>query len=148
MDNPYLLVAMRYIHILSAMILVGGLVFDLFCVKPALRVIDDSLRDSITAVIRKQFFRLQIIGIAGLLISGIFNWVISAATYRDMGAAGNALIGIKVLLALAVFAVVFLRSTNMIKSDKAAKMINIHLVTIIVLLAAILRYLRLAHLAG
>ena len=75
----------------------------------------------------------------------MYNWVHLAAEYREIGPSGNALIGTKVLLAAILFAVVWARGAGFIKSDKTAAMINVHLAAIIILLAAVLRHLRLAH---
>ncbi len=141
-------IIMRLIHIVSAVAAVGGLLFAMFCVKPSMRVLDDGLCDSVLEVMRKRFMRIQIIAIIGLVISGVYSWMQTEMTYKAMGGAGNALIGVKVLLAMIMFAVVFMRATDMIKSEKAAQMIVIHLAAVVIVLAVILRTLRLAHLAS
>lgn len=144
MDHPILAIVMRYLHIVSAIAAVGGLIFAITCLRPALRVIEGGLSDSILQAVRRRFLKLQALSILGLIISGVYGWMVFAAEYRDMGPKGNALIGTKVLLAMILFGVVWARGVNLIKSEKAAQMINIHLAAIIILLGAVLRSLRLA----
>ncbi len=136
---------MRYIHIVSAISVVGGITFVMICLKPAMRLLDESQRDSMMQVVRGRFHKVVIAGIVGLTISGVFNWMASVEAYSKFKPASDALIGTKVLLALIMFAVVGARMSNIIKSDKLAQMINIHLAAIVILLAAILRYQRLLH---
>ena len=143
MDNPILSVAMRYIHIVSAIIAVGGMAFMLFCVSPAVRLLDDKLRESLVGLMHSRFQRVVWFCIAGLVISGTYTWILFADDYKKMGPMGNALIGTKVLLAIIMFAVVGARSMGMMKNARAALMINIHLGAIVILLGGILRYLHL-----
>jgi hypothetical protein len=73
----------------------------------------------------------------------------AVATYREMGAAGQGLIGAKVALALAMFAVVFARAAGMPAVARNARFwhrFNLHLAAVVILLAGVLRYLRLEHL--
>ena len=133
---------MRYIHIVSAIAAVGGLVFAAACLKPAVRVLEESFKDSLLSVVRARFDRLLLIAIVGLVVSGAYNWYMLADQYKAMGPKGNALIGTKTLLAIIMFAVIGARRMGMV-NEKAASMINIHLAAIVILLGAILRYFRL-----
>ncbi len=145
MDHPVLLIVMRYLHIVSAIVAVGGVTFSAFCLRQPALALPEAQRDPLLGAVRRRFAKLQWLAIAGLVLSGAYNWMLSAGTYKAMGPVGNALIGTKVLLALILFAVVWARGANLIRSDKAAAMINVHLAAIIILLAAVLRYYRLAH---
>ncbi len=142
MENPVLDIFMRYLHVVSAVLAVGGLCFMPICVAPAVRLLDDGLGESVLKIVRSRFHRLLWICIAGLVVSGVYNWVGLAQVYKDMGPKGNALIGTKVLLALIMFVVAGLGTGGVIK-PKAAGMINIHLAAVVILLAAVLRYYRL-----
>jgi len=143
--NMILPIFMRYVHIVSVATVVGGLLFLPFCVLPAVKDLDQALREKVTQAVTRRFYRVLWVGVCGLIISGVYNWVQSAGLYKEMGPAGNALIGTKVLLALGVFVMVGLGSAGLVK-PKACRMVNIHLVATIMLLAAILRHLRLEHL--
>ena len=149
MDHPALLIVMRLLHIVGAILLVGGTAFILTCAVPALRTIDDTWRDTVLTLLRKRFARWVWIGIAMLLISGTYNWIASAGEYKAMGPIGNALIGTKVLIAIILFALIWAQQTGLVRhrSPRAALMINIHLGAVVIILAVVLRHFRLEHLA-
>ena len=136
---------MRYIHIASAISVVGGLVFLLICLIPAVRLLDDGFSESWMKVIRERFTRLLWIGIVGLIVSGVYNWVLGASTYKAIGPIGNAIIGFKVLLAMIMFTVVWAGSMGLLK-PKVCHMVNIHIAALVILLAVILRHMRLEYL--
>ena len=148
MDNPTLIIIMRYIHIVSAITAVGGIMFCMLCLSPAVRLLDDGFRDSLLKLVHGRFLRVLWVCIAGLTISGVFAWMHWAPIYKDMGPLGNALIGTKVLLAVMMFAVVGARSIGMIKNPRVALMINIHLAAGVILIAAILNQYRVAHMTA
>ena len=136
---------MRYVHIVSAMAAVGGLMFFLICLTPAVRLLDDGFSESWMKVIRRRFVKMLWISIVGLLVSGVYNWMLSAGTYKAMGGIGNALIGMKALLALILFVVVWVGSVGLLK-PRVCYMINIHLAAVVILLAVVLRHARLEYL--
>lgn len=145
MEQDILQIVMRYIHIVAAIFVVGGLGFYAICLTPAMRLLDDGFSESWSKMIQKRFVRLLWVGIAGLLVSGVYNWMKSVQTYKAMGASGNALIGTKVLLALLIFAIVWAGSIGLLK-PKTWQKSALHLAAIVILLATILRYFRLEHL--
>ncbi len=147
MNHPALQIAMRYVHIVSAILLVGGVSFMALCFSPAVRLLDEAFRESVVKMVQHRFSKVAWLAAGGLVISGVYNWGMSAATYKAMGPAGNALIGTKALLALIIFAVMWAGGAGMLK-HKPARMINIHLAAVVILIAVVLRYLRLDHLAG
>ena len=150
MENPILLVAFRYVHIVAAIFAVGGLSFMLICLTPATRVLDDNFRKSLLEMVAKRFSVAQNIAIIALLVSGAYNWIVNNETYSAIRPWGQMLIGIKALLAFVMFAIVWAQMFGFIKSDNPKRwlMINVHLAAIVILLAAILRHLRLEHIAG
>jgi len=145
MDSAVLQILMRYVHIVSAIMAVGGLSFMLLCLLPVVRVLDDGFSEAWIRLIRARFHKILWISIGGLVISGLYNWVLLGPTYKAMGALGNALIGIKVLLAMIMFGTVWVGQVGILR-PKVCQMINIHLAAAIILLAAALRYFRLEHL--
>ena len=148
MDHAVLQIVMRYAHILSAVTAVGGLLFMAFCLAPVARLLADDARQPFVESVHKRFLCIVNVAIILLIVSGVYNWGLLAQTYKSMGPVGNALLGIKVLLALIMFVVIWLRTAGLFKNDKAARMINVHLAAIVILLAVILRYYRLEYLAG
>ena len=149
MEHVVLQIVMRYLHLTSVIVAVGGWAFLLICLRPATRMVETSLRDTVTNLTQQKFARVLWFAIGGLIVSGIYNWVLLAKEYKQVGAIGNALIGTKVLLAVVMFAIIWLRAIGLIKGrERMFLSINIHLAALIVLLAAILRYYRLTHGAG
>ena len=137
---------MRYIHILSAVTATGGMAFILICLTPAMRLVDEKFRDSVLQIVHHRFLRVVWLSILGLVVSGTYNWIQLAGTYKAMGPIGNAMIGVKVLLAIVMFTVVGFRSIGWIKKPRTALMVNVHLAAAVILLGAVLRHLRLEHL--
>ncbi len=145
MDHAFIQVVMRYIHIVSAIVLVGGTSFVAIAMLPSMRLLEDNLRASVQKMAMDRFIRAVWIGIAGLIVSGAYNWIMLAPSYKAMGPAGNILIGIKVLLALGLFAFVWAFRIGLVKVPiRAYLIINLHIAAIVILLAAILRTLRAA----
>ncbi|MCC7146310.1 MAG: hypothetical protein IT443_07680 [Phycisphaeraceae bacterium] len=138
----------RYVHVVSALLMLGAMSAVIFCVWPATRLLDEGLRSSLHQLVQNRLGRIFWIAAAGLIVSGVYNWIKLAAVYRDMGPLGNALIGTKVLLAAILLALYWARQTRLLQkgSDRSWLMIYLHLGAIILLLAAVLRYFRLEHL--
>ncbi|MBI1335337.1 MAG: hypothetical protein GC164_00065 [Phycisphaera sp.] len=148
MHNLVLQIVMRYLHIVSAIIAVGGVSFISLALLPGTKMLDEQLRQSTLALITRRFNIVVWWCVGGLVVSGVYNWMLLAQTYKDMGPIGNALIGTKVLLALLLFAVIWAQSVGIgkNKSPKFWLMMKLHLAAIVILLASILRYYRLEHL--
>lgn len=106
--NDVLLYVLRWIHIASAVTLLGGMIFALAAALPAVRSLPDAqtIGDSIAA----RFRPLLIAAILLLLGSGLYNYL----TKHNMPPVYHMLFGMKFLLALHVFAVGFfsLRAGN------------------------------------
>ena len=143
MDHAFPIL-MRYVHIVSAVIAVGGSAFIAMCLLPATRLVDDSFRASLMQLVQKRFARVVWVCIGGLVISGVYNWVLLSDQYKAMGAKGNALIGTKVLLSIVLFAVVGAQNFGLLKlKPRPYLVLNLHLAAAVILLAAILRHFRL-----
>jgi len=145
MEHATIQITMRAVHIVSAIFLVGGLSFFILCLWPAVRLLDDSFGDSWMKMVQQRFARVMWASVAGLVVSGVYNWMLNVRTYKEMGAAGNALIGSKVLIALILFAVLWAGSIGWMK-PKVSQRVAIHLATVVILLAVALRYFRLEYL--
>ena len=138
-------IAMRYLHIVAAILAVGGTAFVLLCLSPALRVVNEQFAGSVMEMVRQRFLRVLWFSIAALTISGGWNWYRLNDAYRVIRPWGQALIGSKVLLAFILFGLIWAQAIGMTRlKPRAALMINVHLAAIIILLGSILRYLRMA----
>lgn len=98
--NEILPLIFRWMHIIPAIVMVGGVIFMRFCLvanaphSPSLLDENDQLR--------KRWARLVMISTMCLLVSGLYNAATKAMTY-DLSNIYNALLGIKMLLAFVVF---------------------------------------------
>src|SRR5438270_12057971 len=101
---------MRIVHILSAITLVGGILAWRFGVTPSLAILADEERQSAEEAITTTWRPAVLYSVAGLLISGIYNYI----RWRSGGLPPeyHALIGVKFLLALHVFAVAILATRH------------------------------------
>ena len=97
-------VVMRIVHVLSAVMLIGGLSFFLIGVGPAMRLLDDDLRAQILTLARRSFFKVSHAAISLLLISGAWNWYVNIEAYRAVANKGllQGMLGFKALLGIAI----------------------------------------------
>lgn len=99
MDFELLLpVISRWIHVGTAIVLVGGTTFFRFVVMPALGEESADLVERI----RQGWKKFVHAGIALFLVSGLYNFVIMLPNHKGDGLY-HGLVGTKILLALAVF---------------------------------------------
>ena len=95
-------VASRFLHVLTAIILLGGSTFMLLVILPSLQASEDSLRKSMASTIRDRWKRFVHLGIAIFLLTGFYNYFQAMPKHKGDGLY-HALVGTKILLALAVF---------------------------------------------
>ena len=106
----------RWLHIVPAVILVGGTLFMRFSLVPASEELNASteLRESI----RKRWARLVMLSVTFLLVSGLYNTMLKMRGFETADTAYNALLLLKIILALAIF---FLASVMSGRSKMAQK---------------------------
>ncbi|MCA9211866.1 MAG: hypothetical protein KDB27_02280 [Planctomycetales bacterium] len=97
---------LRWVHILSAIALVGGAFFTKFAFVPGMSAISDGVqREAVASQIRGKWSKVVMATSGLLLISGLINVMGIISTYgTNFDGPYHALVGIKLLLALAVFA--------------------------------------------
>jgi len=88
----------RWLHIGSAIVLLGGSICLRFAVGPVLKNESQELREAV----RGRWKRFVHAAIAGLLISGIYNYVRAVPGHRGDGL-WHAMVDTKIILALGVF---------------------------------------------
>lgn len=111
----FLELATRWLHILSAVILVGGTIFIRLSVVPALNKTDSA--SEIFESIRSVWSKMVMGSVLFLLLSGIVNIYLKAVTYK-LEVVYLTLLALKFVLALIVF---FLVSLLAGRSERAAK---------------------------
>lgn len=96
-----LLVIMRWIHIASMATLIGGLIYGRLVMAPAIATLAPDAGESLSDTAARFFRPLVFAAIAGLVVSGTFN-LLTTTGHRPIY---HMLLGVKLLLALHVFAV-------------------------------------------
>jgi uncharacterized membrane protein len=98
--NDILGLVSRWLHIIPAILLAGGILFMRFALVPAANesAASAELRESI----RRRWSKLVMISVLFLLISGLYNAAMKAIGF-ELSGMYNALLLIKIVLALAVF---------------------------------------------
>lgn len=104
------LAALRWAHILAAMVAVGGLFYARFGLLPAVQELDESTQEKLHDGIRKRWLPWVIGAITLLLASGLANFLLfndAAQAWEDgtwmKSTKYHALFGVKFLLAMGVF---------------------------------------------
>lgn len=132
-----LAIFMRFLHIASAITLVGGAAAWRFAGAPAAAWLNGETRNKVENAFAAAWRPFAIAGILGILISGIFNFL----RKTGLTPAYHAIFGVKILLALHIFAVLILAA----RPDNPKRMRQLTGVVIsgilIVALSAVLRWL-------
>ena len=105
MSVALLPLVMRWIHILSAIVTLGGSIFVRFVLMPsAQQVLDDKAHAQLREAVTKRWMKFVHTCILLFLVSGFYNYIAIQAPAHHGQAIYHMLFGIKFLLALAVFA--------------------------------------------
>lgn len=98
-------VLFRWLHVGTAIVVLGGSVFMRFVLMPAAAELPDDQHDALRGRVMGRWKKFVMIGIALFLISGFYNYfVVSIPKHKgDAGKLYHPLIGTKILLAFVVF---------------------------------------------
>lgn len=149
-SNEYIVLVSRWIHLATAIVLVGGAAFMRFALIPsAVEVLDDATHRSLREAIRKRWAKFVHIGIALLLLTGGLNFAILSIPPKIHPIPYHPIFGVKLLAALAIF---FLATALVGRSPGLARIrensrtsLNrlLALATLIVVLSGVLHVVRL-----
>lgn len=130
-------IAMRALHILSALTLLGGALAWRFGAIPAAAALAEETRAKVGDALAAAWRPWVLASIAGLLVSGTYNFLHKT----NLPPAYHMVFGIKVLLALHVFAVAFLAAKQ--GNARRGRMLTGLAASgvLIVILSAVLRWL-------
>jgi len=131
---------MRFLHILSAITLVGGALTWKFAFLPATQPLSGETRSKTGDALARAWRPFVIAAILGSLISGTWSFV-GKMQSGSLPAAYQPVIGIKILLALHVFAALWLVTAP--GNEKRGRQLTgvVFSAIVIVILAAVLRWL-------
>jgi hypothetical protein len=140
----------RWLHVASAVVGVGAFVFLGLVLYPALKAQDAAVRQAVTGQVLPRVRRLVHWALGLLLLTGFYNYlVVSIPKVRaeGIGSLYHPVIGIKILLALALFGTATAAlsfapvSDNMQARRERWVTVNIIMAVVILLLSAFLRRL-------
>ena len=95
---------MRWVHIVAAVVLVGGTFFQWYALLPAAATLEDDARQKFRAALLAKWKIIVPIGILMFLASGFYNYLAVTRFAHQGDKLYNMLFGIKFLLAMGVFA--------------------------------------------
>lgn len=93
---------LRWVHILSAITLMGGALFMRFTLLPAVASLDEATQTQLHNAVRQRWARIVATCSGLLLISGLVN-AVSVIKQYELDPVYHMLVMVKLLLALAVF---------------------------------------------
>src|SRR5205823_5464688 len=109
MSDPLfpLLLALRYMHILGAIALMGGTIFMRFALAPVVAGMEPMAKADFHEKVRRRWAKYVALAAALLLVSGLINLIL-AGRYQfesmlGMGKGYHMVVGIKFLLSLPIF---------------------------------------------
>jgi uncharacterized membrane protein len=132
-------VIMRWLHITSAMVLIGGVLYARMVIVPAMQALSAAEQSTLGAAMAARYRSLLYLAILLLTGTGIYNFVINLGR----GPLYQALLGIKILLVLHVFAVglLIVKPSN---PKRARQMTGVVISGLIIIaISAVLRQLHL-----
>lgn len=100
--EEWLSVLSRWVHVGTAIVILGGSAFMRFVLMPAAHELPDSEHQALRLRVQSRWKRFVHAGIALFLISGFYNYFQAMPLHKGDGLY-HALLGIKMLLAFAVF---------------------------------------------
>src|SRR5262245_10322600 len=122
MNDPLfpLLLALRYMHILGAIALMGATIFMRFALLPAVAKLDPAVKATLHDEVRSCWSKFVMAASGLLLISGITNLALAGRYHFDLPKDSyyHMIVGIKLLLALPIF---FVASVLAGRSELAKK---------------------------
>tara|TARA_R110002111_G_scaffold226678_2_gene288298 strand:- start:363 stop:821 length:459 start_codon:yes stop_codon:yes gene_type:complete len=143
-------VLMRWLHIGSAALLLGGMALIVLSAGPAKSLMDN---DDAKAVFRKIELRFRWVlaaAVFGLIVSGVYQWVIFGQVYQEIGGLALGLLSVKVLFATMLFALLWAFQVESMLHPKAKlwRWMNLSLAVLVVMMAGVLRFIRLGDVIG
>ena len=132
-------VIMRWLHISSVVVLVGGVLYARLVIAPALATLPPQEQDALGDTMAARYRSLLYLAVLFLLGTGVYNMVMNLGR----GPLYQSLLGIKILLVLHVFAVGFLIVKP--KNPKRTRQMTGIVISglVIVAISAVLRQLHL-----
>jgi len=130
-------IVMRFLHILSAVTLVGGALLWRFGTIPALEPLSADVKTKVGNAVAAAWRPVILTAMVGVLLSGMYQYM----NMKNVPSAWHAVIGVKFLGVLHLFAVGFLVTGQ--NNEKRSRQLTGIVISgvLVIILAAVLRYL-------
>lgn len=92
----------RWLHVGTAIVLLGGTAFQWLVLRPAAQALSDAEHQQLRERVMERWRKIVGLGIGLLLITGFYNYLV-APNPADVWKVYHPVMGIKILLALAIF---------------------------------------------
>ena len=138
-------ILMQWLHVVAAVLAVGGVACVRFAILPAIEELDEGAREELLEVIQTRF--RQIISMGLLLVTGLYNVGVAASAGTLTTPAYLHPVIVKIVLALIVFKIAFMLmipgpAFSGVKANRKKWLtINFVLGLVVILIAAYLRRL-------
>jgi uncharacterized membrane protein len=96
-------IASRWVHIATAIVILGGTVFMRFVLLPAAEPLPPAEHDALRARLTARWKKFVMIGIALFLLSGFYNYLAVSVPKHHGDKTYHAWMGIKIIIAFGVF---------------------------------------------
>jgi uncharacterized membrane protein len=117
----WIAIVSRWVHIGSAIVLVGGLVFLRFVLGPAAKQLPDDAHETLKALVLGKWKMVVHAGFGLFWISGLYNYLVVMRPLHSGDKIYHMLLGIKILLALIVtFLSIFLVGRSKVSAGMRA----------------------------
>lgn len=134
----------RWMHILPAIVAVGGSIFMRMALLPAVTALPDSERPKFHEAVRSRWSKWVAGSILFLVVSGFYNFFYNTRTF-NLPPVYQMLFGVKFLLALQVFAVASIFSGRSALAQRLRQNprpwlnLNVTLAVLVVLISGVMR---------
>ncbi len=132
-------------HIGSASLIIGGLALIVLSASPIRALTRSEQLDAVIKRIETRYRWVLAAAVLGLVISGIYQWVIFGPAYQERGTLVLIVLSVKILLAVLFFALMWAFQVESMVDDQARawRWMNLALAVLVLMLAGTVRYLRL-----
>lgn len=144
-DLNWIAVVARWLHVGSAIVLVGGTAFIRLVLMPAAVKLPQVEHDTLRGLIRPKWQMIVHVGILLFLLSGFYNYIAVAIPQHKGDKLYHMLVGTKILLAIVVFFIAVAltgrsKATEFLRKDAARWMaVNLALAAAIVAISGFLK---------
>jgi len=141
---PFFIILSRWLHLISACLAVGGVLFIRFVLPRGLMLLDEPLRQQVLLAVRRRFKLVVHAAIFLLLVTGIYNTCLAWDKYQLDKAVLHALWGTHVFLAACAMAILLyvLAGPQPPRSHRKLMALNFAILLLVVAAASTLKWAR------